>query len=192
MIYNSCLLNLAMLGLKHNQQENKMINAILIDPKEKTLTEVSFDGWEEINTLIGSRTFTIVPMSRGVGGDTLYVDDEGMLNDGAVSFYMGNNNNHLFGKGLFLGSDDEGNDLDSALSVEELAAIVDFDRQMFILDGGSLTISSCNDFPIVVSYQTDEGWCYHTRCVDLPSAYAAWTFLEESGIEFNAIKIEKK
>lgn len=83
--------------------------AVLIDPATRSITEVEYDGdYKSIYKLIGASCFDVVRIDRD---DTIFVDDEGLLNGKGMRtgfFVYGNYPQPLAGKGLVLGTDEEG------------------------------------------------------------------------------------
>lgn len=87
-----------------------MYHAILIDPELRRLEVVQVRDWRCINRLIGSDTFNIaIPKDyETFMDDAVYVDDEGLLKPGLLSFHLRSYPQPLFGKGLIVGHDEEG------------------------------------------------------------------------------------
>jgi hypothetical protein len=107
-----------------------MLTAYLIEPAERRIREILIGhGYDEVNAAIGSRMMcvgTYLPE-----GDTVYVDDEGLLSEEPKDFFRVNprwtSAGHvatLCGKGVVLGSDREGESVDVKISLEELADAV--------------------------------------------------------------------
>jgi hypothetical protein len=83
------------------------MKAYLIDPFARTVTQVEYSGdYKEISALIGCQLFDAVRI--GANGDTIFVDDEGLLNGPTEFFKHSSYPSPLAGKGLVLGTDDEG------------------------------------------------------------------------------------
>lgn len=113
-----------------------MKKAILINSKEKTITEVEVDeGIQDIYKHLECQTFDVV----GLGDDAdCYVDDEGLMKDAYVDSDGIKHNMHGFstapnsviiGNGLVLGVDHEtGESIDSPLSIEQVKELVTFEE----------------------------------------------------------------
>ena len=88
-----------------------MYHAILIDPDTRQLTVEQVRDWRCINRLIGSETFDIaIPKDyETFMDDAVYVDDEGLMKPGLKSFHLASYPQPLFGRGLIVGHDEEGN-----------------------------------------------------------------------------------
>ncbi len=105
------------------------MRAILIDPSNKTITEVDYNGdYQHIYALIGANCFDCVR----IGDDeehTIYVDDEGLYN-GKVQTgmfrYAGENPAYLAGKGLILATDEEGESVAATMALDAVADMVEF------------------------------------------------------------------
>lgn len=109
--------------------------ALLIDASTGVISEVRIKDYEDIQTFIGCRCFTAVRLNNG---ETLYVDDEGLINGTTKGFTIAYGGGRLMGNGLVLGSTPDGDSCDTALSVKELAEEYGI-RQVFDLADGSLT-----------------------------------------------------
>lgn len=97
------------------------MRAIFIDAKNRRVEEFDFTGnFRDIQRKLGVELFTTVNLR---GGDTLYVDDEGLLNGTQDFFLCGLYPTPLAGNGLILGSDDEGETVAAKLKVEELGYV---------------------------------------------------------------------
>ena len=96
------------------------MNAYLIDPFAKTVTEVEYGGnYQEIYQLIDCDTFDVVRINNK--GDAIFVDDEGLINGKPQAFFMYQDYPQpITGKGLVLGSDTEGETTAPRISFDEL------------------------------------------------------------------------
>lgn len=119
-----------------------MTKAILIDSKNKTITEVekTEDGIKDIYEHLGDdvRMFTVVNITETA---CVFVDDEGLLKepyidkDGNKHFMDGFKINTypqvIMGNGLILGFDEMGETIDCPLSlqeVENMVTMVEYDN----------------------------------------------------------------
>lgn len=92
------------------------MKAILIDAYKKTVTEVEYDGTlQAIYALLKCSTIEAVRISET---DSIYVDEEGAVNGTEVGFSFSGND--LFGSGLVVSHDDEGNDQPPKSTVDEV------------------------------------------------------------------------
>ena len=110
------------------------MKAILIDPIKREIREVDItdgDSPAGISNLIGCRWFCIGSYLRD--GDAAFVDDEGLLLGEEEDIYFwaidsnaikSSNNQPLAGKGLVLGSDEEGCSQSAVTTVDELASAI--------------------------------------------------------------------
>jgi hypothetical protein len=97
-----------------------MKKAILINPENNTITEVEIgEGISEIYAQIECRAFDIVRLGKkGKQENDVYVDDEGLLGEIKFGFSIGNSQ-PLAGKGLILGCNNQGESVDTNLTLEE-------------------------------------------------------------------------
>ncbi len=106
------------------------MRAILIDPSNKTITEVEHQGdFRNIQRLIEADCFDCVRLGTG-DEDTIFVDDCGLLNGKAQEVGMfrveGNNPAYLAGKALILATDREGDSVGTDLTLEHMQTIIAF------------------------------------------------------------------
>ena len=111
-----------------------MTRAILIDAKNKTVTVVEKgEGIQDIYKHLGCDTFDLVRLGRGVD---CYIDDEGLLKEAYIDEDGTKHNMNGFsfpgfaqpimGNGLIMGSDEEGESIDSPVSVGQVKAVLTF------------------------------------------------------------------
>jgi hypothetical protein len=105
------------------------MKAFLIDPFTQTINEVDYNGdYKSIYSLISSSainvdTFTCVNLNEQE--DTIFVDDEGLLKDLNSQRFFTVNGHVLAGKGLVLGTNEEGESVSPKITIEQLRG--DFD-----------------------------------------------------------------
>lgn len=88
------------------------MRAIKIDAKARTVTEIDLPkGIDAMQAAIGCDCFCFAVSWRN--GDTLYVDDEGLLNPCDEFFVIETGHQPFAGNGLILGSDEEGESVDA-------------------------------------------------------------------------------
>ena len=96
---------------------------ILIDPKEKSLSYVEYDGnYRSIYPLIDADTFDIVYITET---ETIFVDDEG-LHKNPRYFFVYENSQPLAGKGLILGTNSNGDSVSTTLTIEDIKDKITF------------------------------------------------------------------
>lgn len=103
------------------------MNAYLIDPVAETVTEVAYDGdYRSIYPLIQAECFDVASVESN--GDAVYVDDEGLLNltPATKFFWYGGYHSPLCGRGLMLGTDEEGNSVAPVTSIETVRQKIRF------------------------------------------------------------------
>ena len=94
------------------------MKAYLVDPVAKTVTEVEHDGdYRDIYKHIQADCFTA--LSINTMGDALYLDDEGLYRDGQRYFHLKGYPQPLGGRGLLLGTDDEGDSIAPKVSLDQ-------------------------------------------------------------------------
>ena len=95
----------------------KTIKGLLIDPAALTVTEVMIgQDYREIYKAIGCETFACSKI--GPRNDALYYDDEFLLRAEAPLDWFFDGRNLIAGKALVLGTDDEGESVDTALDAK--------------------------------------------------------------------------
>lgn len=105
-----------------------MMRAILIDPFTQTIEEVDYSGdYKDIYGLIECDLFTTVYLPN-TSDDTLFVDDEGLYVENQRFFKIDGFEQPLAGRGLMLGTDEEGESVDCMSTVEEVKAIVSWEK----------------------------------------------------------------
>jgi hypothetical protein len=101
-----------------------MMQAILIDPYTETIEVVDYSGdWRDIKTLLGCELFTTVYLDDV---DTIYVDDEGLYAEDQKFFKLKGYPQPLAGRGLVLGSTEDGDSTDCASSLDDILDVVEF------------------------------------------------------------------
>lgn len=103
------------------------MKALLIDPFQKTITEIEHDNsLEDIYRHTRCDTFTTVMIDRH--GGTLFVDDEGLLKpfDSQAFFKIDTYADPLAGYAMVVGTDDEGETVDVAYTIDQIKARVQF------------------------------------------------------------------
>lgn len=109
------------------------IKAILINPFERTVEEVEYNGdYKHIYTLIDAHSFDVARIDRN---DAIFVDDEGLFaaesEDCPQEFFVyldDDGPRFLAGKGLILGCDSEGESISPVVTLDEARYRVRFFR----------------------------------------------------------------
>lgn len=92
--------------------------ALLIDAATGVISEVVVNDYQDIQRLIGCRCFTAVRLTKD---ETLYVDDEGLINGTEHGFRVAyGDRGWLAGNGLVLGNTEWGDSASTKLSVDDL------------------------------------------------------------------------
>lgn len=105
------------------------MRAYLIDPFAKQVTEVEYTGhYKNINEHIKADIFCVVGLDDG---DSVFIDDEGLLCDQEEQeyFWVGDYPQMLAGRGLVLGTDDEGESVSPKCSLDWLQENVRFQNK---------------------------------------------------------------
>lgn len=111
------------------------LKAILINPHDKTITAVEVDPYPAWKELIEVELITSVNVLQYPNGafETVYIDDEGLLNskkDGPF-FSIASHPQPLAGKGLVIGVNERGDTVSTKLTPEFITELVDFPRVKF-------------------------------------------------------------
>lgn len=105
------------------------MKAILIDPETKTISEVDYSGdYKDIYKLIDCQNFTVIQLDffADETAESLYIDDEGLLNEPEHFFIWKDYHQPLAGKGLILGTDAEGDSRSTTLDLTYVTEMVEF------------------------------------------------------------------
>lgn len=102
------------------------MKAIMIDPFTQTIEEVEYSGnYKDLYDLLGCHLFTTVYLDD-MNLDTLYVDDEGLYVENQMFFKIAGFPQPLAGRGILLGTDDEGDSISCESTVEGIKALVEW------------------------------------------------------------------
>jgi hypothetical protein len=103
------------------------MRGILIDPKACALTEVHLeadkDHLRQIYDLLHCDTFDCVGLDNA---DTLYVDDNGIATGSPFHFIVADYPQPLVGRGLILGTNEEGESISAKTTLDDLRARITF------------------------------------------------------------------
>ena len=121
------------------------MKALFIDPTDETIRFISYDGdYKSIYRILGCRTFEAVyPFDNG---DTLWIDEEGLLKDSNFAFNIRADNpkfnQTIMGKALVLGTDAEGESIECKTTLEDLKSRIRFQGKVAIeSDGQGFTLT---------------------------------------------------
>jgi hypothetical protein len=103
------------------------MHAYLVNPELRAIITVKnfSGGYDALQALLAtdpeySGTFTVVEINEA--GDTVFIDDEGMLKAGRPCFRLGNT--YLAGIGVVLGTDDDGESVAPTITLAGLAKLI--------------------------------------------------------------------
>lgn len=121
------------------------MKAYLIDPFERTVTEVQYNGeYRHIYELIKADTYTAVQITPQQ--DVIFLDDEGLYAGEHQRFFLYSDYPQpLAGRGLVLGTDREGESVEPKITLDEVEALVRWAPANLRFDGVT----------------TEEGWVDH-------------------------------
>ena len=106
------------------------MKAFLIDPYAMTVTEVQYGGdYNEIYKLTDCDIFTCVTFNEHE--DSIFIDDEGLINGKEQAFFRVVDTPRgpsypLVGKGLVLGTNEEGESVEPKVTLEQLKKQIQF------------------------------------------------------------------
>jgi len=104
-----------------------MSKAILIDVVNKNISYTTINDYKEIYNAIGHGCNTFDCPYQFDNGDTLYVDDEGLLHDDVHGCFMLQGwNIPCVGNAIILGTNDEGESIDCKCTIEEIQNQIKF------------------------------------------------------------------
>ena len=104
-----------------------MMKAILIDPKARTVIDVECgNDLEDYYAHLQCRLFDVRTLSNF--GDVMYFDDEGLLSGEPLHFFAlgGNMGSPFCGRGLILGTGEEGKTVGARFTADEIRHLVTF------------------------------------------------------------------
>ena len=110
-----------------------MNKALLIDPFDVSIKEVTVDGFEDIQKHVRCDCFTCV-RGEALKDNVIYCDDEGLINGTAraVEFVESVYPSPLAGNMLIMGDDGHGGDKDVTLTRDEVKKLIKCIRQMVL------------------------------------------------------------
>lgn len=109
--------------------------AFLIDPVAQSITEVTYTGhYTNIYTHLGIDTFTVVDLGFD-NGDAVFVDDEGLLKSDQRFFQIDGYPQPIAGRGLVLGTDEEGESVTPKITLSKLKGLISWVRPDLELQG---------------------------------------------------------
>lgn len=104
-----------------------MNKAILIDVVNQLVSHIDIGHYKEIYDAIGNGCSTFDCPFQLDNGDTLYVDDEGLLHDNVYGCFILNGwNVPCVGNAIILGTSDDGESIDCKSTIEEIKKQIKF------------------------------------------------------------------
>lgn len=101
---------------------------ILIDPDTRTVSHVEVKGdYTAIYPIIDARCFTVAPIKGD--GDGIYLDDNGLFSVGKAVWYTDLYPEGLIGKGLIMGTDEEGESVSPVIDIETVRQSIRWERK---------------------------------------------------------------
>ena len=125
-----------------------MLRAILIDPFLRVISEVSVNGdLQSIYDILDIRTLAIVNID---GTNSVYVDDEGLMNNNNSLFEIASSATPLAGRGLVVAHNEEGETVETTLDIDQIRAMVGW------VDDTTPEQVVADNPPRVISFENDE------------------------------------
>ena len=115
------------------------MKAILINPMQESIRHISYDGDpKSIYRILQCTTYEAV--YRFENGDTLWIDEEGLLNESNFAFdILGSNelwHRTYLGSAMILGVDDEGESIECKSKLDDIKIIIKFRGKVAIENDG--------------------------------------------------------
>lgn len=104
----------------------------MVDPTSRTILEVDVGDYRHIRELIDCDCVTAARFNDA--GDVAYVDDEGLLKGPTDFFLIEGYPQPLAGKGVIVGTNEDGDDVEPSINLEWLLENVDCGPLMKIGD----------------------------------------------------------
>ena len=119
------------------------MKAILINPEKETISVVEHDGdisclYKLLNCKTIEAVYPFAPQKLG-SNDIIYIDEEGLLKDSNFSFTIKTDEGSelpLFGRGIVVGTDEEGNDIACQSILSDIERRVIFRGKVHIENDG--------------------------------------------------------
>ena len=109
---------------------SKPSKAILIDTANKEMREILVSGYQDLLKYLKCETLAVG--MRLPNGDTLYIDDEGLLINPELFFMIRGNDRPMAGNGVIIGCDGGGNDVDYKSASVEVAFLTREEIEPFV------------------------------------------------------------
>ena len=105
----------------------KTIKGYLIDPTDKTIKEVKYNGdFNKIYDFIGNDCRCFSCYTHHSNGDTIYYDDEGLFHENIGAIIYDKWDTPITGRTVVFGTDEEGDTVDVLSTVEDLKEGLEF------------------------------------------------------------------
>ena len=125
-----------------------MLRAILIDPFLRVISEVNVDNdLQSFYDILNIRSLAIVNIDNT---NSLYIDDEGLLNDNNSLFEIASYAQPLAGRALVVAHNEEGETVETTLDIDQIRAMVGW-----VDDQTPEEVLEANP-PRVISFENDE------------------------------------
>ncbi len=99
-----------------------MLRAILIDPLLRVISEVNVDNdLQSFYDILNIRTLAMVNIDNT---NSLYIDDEGLLNNDNSLFEIASYPQPLAGRALVVAHNEEGETIETTLNIDQIRAMV--------------------------------------------------------------------
>jgi hypothetical protein len=102
------------------------VRALFINSITKTIEEVEINGLEDLQRLVGGYIAVGTTLVKDTIENTVFVDDEGLLKDPNNYFYIKGSHQPFAGNGVLIGTNDEGDSIDTNFILNDITNLVQF------------------------------------------------------------------
>ena len=103
-----------------------MKEALFINSQEKTITKVQINDLSDLQKLVGGYICLGTTLVKNNIENTVFVDDEGLLKGLDNFFFIKGSHQPFAGNGVLIGTNEEGEDIDTNFTVEEISKLIVF------------------------------------------------------------------
>ena len=126
------------------------MKALKIDVVNKSVTTIQIKDYTEIYAAIGNKCETFCCPIDFPNGDTLYADDESLLNENIEGcFMMPDWNYPIVGNAIILGTDEEGESIDCKTSSMDILSEIIFGNKEVAIEYRDYALSKS---PMIISF----------------------------------------